>query len=384
MTKIPPGWPLPHPLQVNRTPWHEVRMLLLSALAATDGGERPEDLAYELARWREDVNASPAGTLAHWAGTLIAQRVLALQAAPLGYPFDGATVLEVVAEVEREQGRPPEVTFGRVAGTYGAPEEVPQGQVAVRFAWPDLAEPMVFERAPRIPSRAHWVHPSMGVVHPDTPGRLTPDAWRQVPPDMATLEAPRSPWDAFLLARYAPGFMDDGVFVSAVDPTDADAVAMSAAFGAAVDGPPMATPATQALLDQAYGPPVGATDPPTEVAPPGAFVPAAPRDPPACPPTPMAVASVECRLCLAHFVCPVAIVADEVRGGCTTCGGDVGALNVMVAGVDANPRPAREWLPPIQPAPGVEPDTGGPMPYSKADSAPSDAKAARRRRRAAE
>lgn len=378
---------------MSSVPWERVRSELLRALAASDN-DTDDDRAYELSAWKTPLEGFlPAGQpLAMWAGVVIAQRTLFLQGSALGFPLEGSAILEWVQATAVSLGRPPVITFGIVHGTHDERGTRPNGRIGVRFEWPGSdVPPAAYERCGRVPSA---VHRDVFANGHSVPARAMPDAWREVPPNLLRLVTP-DPSEAALLARWGPGAQDDGTWCPPPMGSYERALLeeMSQAFDAAPTNgatkpPAMKVPewkdpkAAYAPPDVSFGhgrppepassvvlAPSGATDPDTKVLAPGEEPePFEPDPPPAPSKGPDPVASVSCRACGAHFVCPGTDerIAEEVRRGCTTCGGDVGEVDVMRPGIDANPRPAREWLHPTTPTPFVQPDTGPPPPYAPA------------------
>lgn len=390
MNAVPPVVPLP----MSSVPWGAIRSELLRALAASDN-DGDDDRAYELSAWKTPLNGFlPAGQpLAMWAGVVIAQRALFLQGAALGFPLEGSAILEWVQATSVSLGRPPVITFGLVHGTHDERGARPNGRIGVRFEWPGSdVQPAAYERCGRVPSA---VHRDVFAGGHSVPARAMPDAWREVEPNLLRLVTP-DPSEAALLPRWGPGSQDDGAWCpppmgsyerSLLEEMN---LALDAApTNGATKHPPMKVPewkdpkATYTPPDVSFGhgkppepassvvlAPVGATEPDTKVLAPGEEpeeLEPAPGPPPPMDPSKIApVASVSCRRCAAHFVCPGTDdrIAEEVRLGCRTCGADVGEVCVMRPGIDASARPAREWLHPTTPTHFVQPDTGPPPPYA--------------------
>ncbi len=198
---VPGGWALKRVDTQRRE--DSVRAKLLAALFES------QFVGTELAAWSAPIPGGPVTlTLAAWAGLLIAQRCLFLEAAEQGYVLDGPAVLALVNEIGMEEKQAPRVRVSTVKGTWDDHE--PHGQVAVIYEFRDF-DPVGFVRAPRLRSRAL----------PHMPGAI-PDAWKQRDPALLELDYPTEDPRTARLLRWLPGFFDDGTILAPSDPAMAE------------------------------------------------------------------------------------------------------------------------------------------------------------------
>lgn len=194
---VPGGWALKRVDAARRE--DSVRAKLLAALFES------QFVGTELVAWSAPIPGGPVTlTLAAWAGLLIAQRCLFLEAAEQGYVLDGPAVLALVNEIGMEEKQAPRVRVSTVKGTWDDHE--PHGQVAVIYEFRDF-DPVGFVRAPRLTSRAL----------PHMPASI-PDAWKQRDPALVELDYPTEDPRAARLLRWLPGFFDDGTVLPPLEP----------------------------------------------------------------------------------------------------------------------------------------------------------------------
>lgn len=194
---VPGGWALKRTQPEKRE--DTVRTRLLAALFES------QFVGTELAAWCAPIPGGPVSlTLAQWAGALVAQRCLFLEAADRGYQLDGPAVLALVHELALEQQLAPTVKVGTLKDTWDDHE--PHGQIAVIYEFRDF-DPIGFVRAPRLSSRALPLSPP-----------AIPDAWKQRDPALLELTYPTEDPRRARLLRWLPGFFDDGTILPPLEP----------------------------------------------------------------------------------------------------------------------------------------------------------------------